>query len=505
MVSQMSRRYKAGTARNEQALLPACIEDYVGADNVVRAIDTYVDSLDLKALGFRHASGGRTAGQPSFHPGAMLKLYLFSYLNRVTSSRRIAHECQRNLEFIWLLEGLRPSYRCIADFRTTHGEALQASCKDFVLLCKKLELLGGELVAIDGAFFNGNASDKSILSKRQIEKELEQIEVQVGAYHQALEVQDQAEQGQPEAQSRGEVEALGVKLEQIKAHQAKREAQLKTLEACDQTQLSRTDPDARMLSKSGQRVVGYNVQNVIDAKHKLIVHHEVTNAGNDAEQLSAQAKAAKDILEVGSLEVVADGGYYSEKELAACQAAQITAYVPPCAEHVAPEDGRLSCAEFRYDPMQNAYVCPAGALLLPRKEKATRQDKKPGEISRTGYSTRKAVCATCALKDKCLPPSGKRLIWRSEHAELIAQHRQRMEQEGAARMKTRASLAEHPFGTLKTWFGWRHFLLRGFKKVRGEMSLMVLGYNLTRVINILGLDAFRAYFLKPQARQAMAQ
>lgn len=503
----MSRRYKAGTARNEQALLPACIEDYVGANNVVRAIDTYVDSLNLKALGFRHASGGRTAGQPSFHPGAMLKLYLFSYLNRVSSSRRIAHECQRNLEFIWLLEGLRPSYRCIADFRATHGEALQASCKDFVLLCKKLELLGGELVAIDGAFFNGNASDKSILSKRQIEKELEQIAAQVGAYHQALEVQDQAEQDQPEAQSRGEVEALGAKLEQIKAHQAKREAQLKTLEACDQTQLSRTDPDARMLSKSGQRVVGYNVQNVIDAKHKLIVHHEVTNAGNDAEQLSTQAKSAKEILQVQALEAVADGGYYSEQELAACQAAQITAYVPPCAEHVAPEDGRLSCAEFRYDPVQNAYVCPAGALLLPRKAKAAHEDKhnKPDELSRTGYSTRKAVCAACALKDRCLPPSGKRLIWRSEHAELIAQHRLRMEHEGAERMKTRASLAEHPFGTLKTWFGWRHFLLRGFQKVRGEMSLMVLAYNLRRVINILGQDAFQAHFLRPHTQPGMAQ
>lgn len=482
----MSRRYKQGTARNQEALLPPRIEDYVGEDNTVRAIDAYVDTLNLKALGFQNAGGKLTCGQPAFAPAALLKLYLVGYLNRVHSSRRLARECRRNLEIIWLLEGLTPGYRSIAEFRKLHGKALQAANKEFVLLCKELNLLGGEVVALDGAFFNASASDNSILTKTRLEKDLKQIEANISAYYQDLDVQDAAEQSSPD--ELGEAADLTEKLMQLKARQVRKQAQLKVLEDTAQTQLSHTDPDARFLRKAGQQMVGYNVQSVVDEKHKLIIHHEVTHAGNDSAQLSTQSLAAKEILGVDTLTVLADGGYYGEKELAACKAAKITAYVPAPNKHPAlTEDGRLSGAQFHYNPEQNAYVCPAGELLRPRGEPVDY-----GGVRRTCYTRPKRACQSCPLKDACLPPkTARREIWRSEHAELIEAHRLRMEQEGADRMKRRAATVEHPFGTLKCWFGWLHFLVRGFAKVRGEMSLMVLGYNLTRVINILGVEAFR--------------
>ncbi|WP_260296065.1 transposase, partial [Sedimenticola hydrogenitrophicus] len=238
----MSRRYKHGTARSQNALLPPRIEDYISENNAVRAIDAYIDTLDLKALGFQNASGGRTAGQPAFDPAALLKLYVVGYINRVHSSRRLARECHRNLEVIWLLEGLTPSYRTIADFRKVNGPALKAACKEFIALCKELELLGGEEVALDGAFFNANASAASVTTKKQMEKDLKQIELDIDAYYQGLDTQDEQESGWGE--QLGEASALGEKLKQLQARQARTQAQLKQLEARGETQLSRTDPDA---------------------------------------------------------------------------------------------------------------------------------------------------------------------------------------------------------------------------------------------------------------------
>lgn len=481
----MNRCYKQGTARSQEALLPARIEDYVSEDNVVRGIDAYVDTLDLASLGFRHAGGKRTAGQPAFSPAALLKLYLIGYLNRVHSSRRLERECKRNLEVIWLLEGLRPSYRCIAEFRKLHGKALQACSKEFVLLCKELDLLGCEVVALDGAFFNASASDSSILTKSRLEKDLKQIEADINAYYQGLDEQDRQEQASPEIL--GESSGLADKLSQLKERQARKQVQLKKLEDSGETQLSQTDPDARMLRKAGQQTVGYNVQSVVDARHKLIVHHEVTHVGNDAEQLSAQGVVAKGILGGESLTLLADGGYYSEKELAACQAAGITVYVPVPDKHSSAEaEGRLSSALFHYSPEQDAYICPTGQLLHSQGKPAAKNG-----VLRTRYASQLGSCQNCSHKESCLPASGRRQIWRTEHADTIRAHRLRMAQDGAQRMKERATLVEHPFGTLKCWFGWQHFLVRGFEKVRGEMSLMVLAYNLMRVIRIVGLEAFR--------------
>jgi len=484
----MGRRYKQGTPRLHFAVLPPRIEDYVGEDNAVRAIDAYVETLDLDALGFRNAGGDLTPGQPAFAPAALLKLYLYGYVNRVHSARRLARECRRNLEVVWLLEGLAPGYRTIAEFRKVNGKALKAACKDFVALCKELDLLGGETVGLDGAFFNASASDASIVTKTRLEKDLKRIELDIDAYYQGLDAQDQQERGA--APDLGEERALPAKIEQLKTRQARGQAQLKQLEDSGETQISRTDPDARALRKAGQQTVGYNVQTAVDSKHKLIVHHEVTNAGNDCEQLAPQAVAAKEELGVDGLIAVADAGYYSEAQLAECEQANITAYVAIPDKHQAiVAEGRLSGAHFHYVAGADVYVCPGGEVLRPQGQPAAKRG-----VRRTRYTRPARQCQGCPLKAVCLPEkTPQRQIWRSEHARTVQAHRQRMAAEGAKRMRQRAGLTEHPFGTLKRWFGWDHFLVRGFEKVRGEMSLMVLGYNLIRVLNILGLQALRDY------------
>jgi transposase len=483
----MDRRYKQGTARGYEARLPRRIDDCVGADNPVRAIDAYVDTVDLVALGFVNAGGALRCGQPAFAPAALLKLYIAGYLDRVHSSRRLARECRRNLEFMWLLEGLTPGYRTIAAFRQHNGPALRAVCKDFIALCQDLDLFGGEAIGIDGAFFNASASDASVITKTTLQKRLKQLECDIAAYHHALDTQDAHERGLPEDLSK--TAELTAKIAKLQARQARQQAQLKQLEDSGETQLSRTDPDARALRKAGQQLVGYNVQSVVDGKHRLIAHYEVTNAGNDTAQLAPQALAAKEVLAVDELIAVADAGYFNEAQLADCAQANITVYVPlPDYEKRLTAKGRLSGASFEYLPETDVYRCPGGQDL--HRYGAPHRRAGTGTLY-TRYSRPPGACQDCPLKAACLPASGRRQIERSEHAPVVDALRQRMAAEGPARMRQRAGLVEHPFGTLKRWFGWDHFLVRGFEKVWGEMSLMVLGYNLTRVIHILGLQAFR--------------
>lgn len=484
----MSRRYKQGTARSQFALLPPRIEDYVRGDNPVLAIDAYVETLDLAALGFVNAAGNLTAGQPAFDPAGLLKLYVYGYINRVHSSRRLARECRRNLEVIWLLEGLTPGYRTIADFRKINGAALRAACKDFVVLCKELDLLGGEVVAIDGSFINASASDASVVTKGALKKAHEKLERDIDAYCQGLDAQDACE-----GEASGELDsepALPEKLAKLKARQARMQTQLGRMHDSGETQISTTDPDARALSKGKQHTVGYNLQNTVDAKHKLIVHHEVTNAGNDTQQLAPQALAAKEVLGVEQLTALADAGYYSEEQLAKCEHAGIEPYVPvPDKYRPVATAGRFTGEQFHYVRSADVYVCPAGQILRPQGKPSTKRG-----IQRIRYSRAARACRNCPLKSVCLPEkTPRRQIYRSKHADMLKVHRRRMAASGGERMRQRAGLVEHPFGTLKRWFGWDHFLVRGFAKVRGEMSLMVLGYNLMRVLTILRLETFRDY------------
>jgi transposase len=481
------RQYKQGLDRKQGMLLPLRVEDYVAEDNAVRAMDIYVDSLDIEALGFSNTGGGVSAGQPAYPPGGLLKLYLYGFLQGIRSSRKLARECKRNLEVIWLLEGLQPSYKTIADFRKNNLTALKAVNKDFVLLCQELNLFGGELVALDGSHFRGNVGKKSIYTEKRLKKSLERLEKQIEAYLAELEQTDAAEGHTEEDNSQ-----LVEKLEHLKARQKKNQERLKKLQTSDEKQLSEVDEDARILSKNGQSVAGYNVQTVVDEKHKLLVTCAVTQDGNDTQQLAPMAKQAKQALGVSHLEVVSDAGYHNFDQIKECLDANIIPYVPePDRNAQVKAQGRFTRDHYFYQPERDCYVCPAGEALLRHG-----QTVRHGQV-RHCYRSQPAICANCPLKAQCLPTKTRyRSIYRWEHEEIIEAHRQRMAEQGLPKMALRACLSEHPFGTLKRWCGWNHFLLRGLPKVSAEMELWMLGYNFKRVLNILGLEKFREHCLR---------
>lgn len=490
-----NRPFKTGESREQASLLPARVEDYVGADNPVRAIESFVCALDLGKLGFRHADRGAEAmGQPPYDPADLLKLYLYGYINQVRSSRRLEREACRNLELIWLLKNLKPGYRTIANFRKENWQALKAVNRGFVLLVRELGLVGGAVVAIDGSFFHGDASKASIFTRKRLAEQVARLDLEIDAYGKSLEDNDAAEAKQPRNDDQGDGGSgdgadIGAKVAALMARRSRAQANLDQLEASGETQLSLTDPDARLLVKGGQGVAGYNVQAVVDDKHKLIVASEVVNDSSDVNQLHAMAKAAKEALDTEALQVLADEGYYSSTELKACEDDGIVAYVPPSeGRGRLKKQGRFSLEDFSYDGAADAYRCPAGALLRPMKGRWQNTSGR-AEIR---YTSRKAICGTCRLRTRCLSPKGlQRTIRRWEHEDVLDRHRARMR--GASElMRRRSAIVEHPFGTLKCRAGYRHFLVRGFNKVRGEWSLMALCYNFTRVLNILGFEGFAA-------------
>jgi transposase len=491
-----NRTFKIGACREQPSFLPPRIDDYVGLDNPVRAIEGYVGALDLEKLGFQHAGPGGGAGQPAYDPADLLKLYLYGYLNRIRSSRRLERETHRNLELIWLLKGLKPGYRTIGNFRKDNWAALKAVNRNFVLIAGDLDLLGGEFVAIDGTFFHGDASKASITTKTRLTEQVAALERDIEAYGGAVDANDAAEAARSAAnEDRGDRDGGGSAQDvaALMAKRAKAKADLDRLEQNGETQLSTTDEDARLLSKRGQTVAGYNVQIAIDDKHKLIVASEVVTDGNDAGQLYEMAKAAKEALGVERLEAAADTGYYNSDTLKSCEDDGIVAYVPQAKRTGRLEaQGRFSHEDFAYDAKEDAYRCPAGALLRPMNGFKT----NTGGRREIRYVSRKSVCDACPLRRRCLGEKAqRRTIYRWEHEDVLERHRARMK-DADALARRRGSLVEHPFGTLKCRAGYRHFLVRGLNKVRGEWSLMALCYNFTRVLNVIGLDRLVAYLAR---------
>ena len=481
----MERRYKKGSDRDQQMLLPLSIDEFVHENNPVRAIDYYVNDLDLVSLGFANAQGAFSAGQPPYDPSDLLKLYLYGYLNRIRSSRNLEKETYRNVEVMWLIRGVKPTYKTIADFRKNNLKAIKAVNKDFVLACRELELYGGDLVAVDGSHFRGNASKDSIYLKKTIQKHLKKVERDIDRYLKELEAGD--------AQSpEGELEDPGLeeKLRKLQQRQREHRDKLAQLEEAGENQISMTDEDARLISKGGGTIAGYNVQSVVDDKHKLLVVCEVINDGNDMQQLGPMSQKAKEVLETEEMTVVADSGYYNQTHLKDCVEAGITPYVSiPDKTKQTREQGRFCREDFTFDHQRNRYRCPAGEFL--------KQDgvsfKKEKRMIR--YSSSAKICAQCPFRHQCLPDKTPyRQIHRWEHEEIVEAHRQRMERTGQKYMKKRAALVEHPFGTLKQWCGWTHFLMRGKQKVQGEMDLLMLAYNFKRVLNIIGMPKLIAYF-----------
>jgi transposase len=472
--------YIEGADRQQGWLLPERLEDYVSADNPVRFLDAFVESLDLAALGFQRATPSAT-GRPPYQPGDLLRLYLYGYLNRLRSSRRLEREAQRNVELLWLLRQLRPDFKTIADFRKDNLAALRAVCREFTLVCRKLELFGGELVAIDGSKFRAVNSKRRNFSTTKLRATLTEIDAQIDGYLRQLDAADAVEPDTP----RSSAAQLQAKINQLQQRRQQNADRLEQLQVRGQTQVSLTDPDSRSMKVGQSTEVCYNVQTAVDAKHKLIVEHQVTNAVTDMGQLTPMAVATKQTLGVAQLEVVADRGYYWGAQVKECAEAGITTYIPKALTSANTQQGLYGKERFAYDAGKDYYRCPAGQELTYRSSSF--------ELGRAirYYRAPLSVCRACALKPQCTRNKQARRISRWEHEALLEQMQQRVAAQ-PEKMKQRKALAEHPFGTMKRGMDAGYFLLRGLEKVRAEMSLTVLAYNLKRAINLLGLPALIA-------------
>ena len=491
-----SRRYQKTLNRQQEMLLPVRVEEYVSENNSVRAIDAYVNTLNLQSLGVNHTQAVVSqTGQPPYPPQAMLKLYLYGYLQDIRSSRKLESETQRNLEVIWLIEGLRPSYKSIADFRKSNSAALKAANRDFLLLCKELALLGGEDVAVDGSFFKADASKAGIYTETKLNKQLAALEQKINDYQQALAEQDAADDKAGKG-SLVEAPHLADKLKRLQEKQAEKKVLQQALKDSDQKQLSTVDPDARLLSKRGHTVAGYNAQIAVDSLHKLIVAEDVTQDGNDTQQLAPMLAKAQDILQSDKLTGLGDAGYYDGEQLKSCEEQGIQVYVaiPDKSKAIAAQ-GRFTRDQFRYDAGQNTYTCPQNQTLNP----SGKQQKNAKTYTR--YQSKATDCRHCPVAKHCLTEKARiKQLYRWEHQAVIDRHKQRMAQKPGI-MKQRGALVEHPFGTLKHRAGMHHFLMRGLEKCRGEFSLMTLAYNFTRVLNILGVDKLRDYCVQRSENQ----
>jgi transposase len=469
------KRFVEGVDRSQSTLFPECLEDWIVEDNPVRVIDVFVDELDLAGLGFSRVDPEAT-GRPSYHPSVLLKLYIYGYLNRVQSSRRLEREAGRNVEVMWLTGRLVPDHKTIADFRKDNGKAIRQVCARFVELCREIGLLATASVAIDGSKFKAvNNRDKNF-TRAKVERRRAQLEESVARYLSQL---DTADRHEPTEALATKTERLKEKLGKLKEEMAKLAAVEAQMLASPDQQVSLTDPDSRSMATSGRGsgVVGYYVQVAVDTEHHLIVAHEVTTSGSDRAQLANMAKQAKAVLQAEELAAVADRGYFNSPEILACHKAGITVTLPKPMTSGAKADGRYGRQDFVYIAAEDVYRCPAGERLTYRYT-----NEEAGKVLRRYWTT---ACSKCPLKSQCTTGPERRIA-RWEHEHLLDAVQQRLDANPQA-MRQRRETVEHPFGTMKARMGATHFLTKTLPKVAAEMALSVLAYNLTRVMNIVGI------------------
>ena len=469
------KRFVDGVDRSQGLLLPDRLEDYVDEDNPVRVVDAFVEALDLSALGVEAVNRG-AGGRPAYHPAALLKIYIYGYLNRIQSSRRLEREAQRNLELIWLTGRLAPDFKTIADFRKDNGGAITAVCSRFVALCRNMKVFSHAIVAIDGSKLKAVNSRDRNFTVGKIKGRRQQLEDSVARYLAELDRSDRDPTLLPE----GRVPQLRDKLAKLHAQMEKLDEIEKQLEATPDHQISLTDPDARSMTSSGRGTgtVGYNVQAAVDAKHHLIVAYDVTNDGHDRAQLSRMAMKAKDALGAEHMTALADRGYFSAPEILACEEAGVIPLVPKPLTSNAKAEGRFDKRDFVYDEAADEYECPAGERAIHR---FTTEEK-----GLTLHKYWSSACPRCLIRKQCTTASYRR-IGRWEHEHVL----ERMQMLLDARPQTavvRRQTVEHVFGTLKSWLGTTPLLTKTLPKVKTEISLAVLAYNMKRMIKIMGTE-----------------
>ena len=466
------KRFVQGEDRTQGILLPGLLDDYVTDQNPVRIVDFFVDELSLEQLGFVGVNPSAT-GRPAYHPSILLKIYIYGYLNRIQSSRRLEREAQRNVELMWLTERLTPDFKTIANFRKDNGKAIRNVCRQFIVLCQQLGMFADAVVAIDGSKFKAvNNRDRNFTSAKMARR-MEEIEASISKYLGALDTADRQEPSVAQAKSARLEEKIAALRAQM---QALKEIETQLNSAPDK-QISLTDPDARSMKTRGTGIVGYNVQTAVDTKHHLIVAHDVVNTGTDRDQLSRMAQQARAAMATETLTAIADRGYFKSEEILACHIAGISTIVPKTGTSNAKADGRFDKADFIYDAQKNEYRCPAGQALIWRYSTV--------EAGMTNHRYWSSNCKGCALKEQCTP-SVQRRVTRWEHQDILDAMQTRLDQTPDA-MRVRRCTVEHPYGTIKSWMGLTHFLTKGLERVKTEMSLHVLAYNLKRMMAILGV------------------
>ena len=469
------KRFIEGESRAQATLFPERLDDWIAEDNPVRAVDAFIDELDLAELGFEGAEPAAT-GRPAYHPGTLLKIYIYGYLNRIASSRRLERETQRNLELIWLTGRRTPDFKTIADFRRDNGPGIRQACRQFVLLCREIGLFEQALVAIDGSKFKAvNNRDKNF-TPHKLKARQQQLDQSIARYLADLDRADRDPSLVPEERA----EHLREKLATVRAQMQKLEVIGRQLAGAPDQQVSLTDPDARSMATSGRGtgMVGYNVQASVDAKHHLIVAHEVTNEGHDRAQLTKMAQQTRETLGAKDLTVLADRGYFSGEEILKCEQAGMTPLVPKPITSNSTANGRFDKRDFQYDAKRDRYRCPAGQYAIRRFTSI--------ENGMAIHKYWSSACPKCLIRSACTTSAYRRL-GRWEHEEVVERMQWRLDRMPEAG-RLRRQTVEHAFGTFKSWMGATHFLTKTLPRVRTEMSLQVLAYNLKRVIQILGVQ-----------------
>jgi len=459
-----------GEARTQATLFPEALDDYITEENTVRVIDIFIDSLNLSSLGFKTIPA--MTGRPAYHPGTMLKLYVYGYLNRIQSSRRLEREASRNVELMWLLGRLAPDFKTIADFRKDNPKGIRLVCRDFVLICRKLDLFKDAFIAIDGSKFKAVNSRGRNYTRKKLKNRFAQIDKSIDKYLKEIISADRLEA--PIAKVK--TERLERKINQLKKEVQQLNKIEAQLEASPDKQISLTDPDARAMRSHTAGMIGYNVQTAVDVKHHLITAHEVTNEGTDRSQLMNMATQAQQATGQKMLSVVADRGYYKSTEIKSCEDAGIKTYLPKNQTSGNQAKGYFGKRDFIYNSEKDEYLCPGGEIAFYR---FSREEK--GKIIRRYWASE---CPTCSIKSQCTTGKNRR-ICRWEHEAVLDSVEERTDHE-PMRMAARRNTVEHPFGTIKLWMGYTHFQMKTLERVGTEMSLHVLAYNLKRVINILG-------------------
>ncbi len=475
--------YKEGLDRNQQLIFPPSLDELVDENNMARAIEEYVEVLNISELNIHTKISLITDGQPAFHPKLLLKIYIYGYLNKIRSSRKLETEIKRNIELMWLAQGLVPSYKTIANFRKDNPKALQTIFKEFSLLLKHLKLITGDLVAVDGAYLRANASKNTLIMKKTVKKDIAKIDEDIKNYMTILETTDKENSEVNLNISKEDIDKLKEKKERF-------QKDLDLLESLGKEQHNKTDKDATVMSKPAHNLMAYNSQIVVDDTFKFIVTTDISTNGHDLDQLHNMAVKTKEIIDNPNMIFTADKGYYSSVEIKKCVDDGINTIVPlrNTATKKKIKDGRFSKSQFTYNHKDDCYICPNNQILAN-----SNTQYKRGNRMLDVYRLSSKLCKVCLLKSSCLSDkTNYKQMYRWEHESIIDTYTTKMNtKEAKDIVKKRGSIVEHPFGTIKRTLGWDHFLVRSKKKVLGENALIMFTYNFRRLLNLIGIALFK--------------